>query len=187
MAGGGFAVNVFVKAVRRVESAERLDGLDRAVRPAAERLIRSPRARGILHGHWLGHGIHPLMTDFPLGMWLSGTLLDLTAGPDLRPAARRLIGMGALAALPTVLTGVAEWAAIDGQRDRRTGLVHAGVNSSALGLYALSWLARRRDRHVTGTVLAVSGGLAATAGGFFGGHLSEVRKISSRHPAFGAE
>lgn len=180
-------MNVFVRAARRVESAELLDGVDRAVRPAAELLIRTPRARGILHGHWLGHGIHPLMTDFPLGMWLSGTLLDLTAGPDLRPAARRLIGMGALTALPTALTGIAEWAAIDEQRDRRTGLVHAAVNSSALSLYALSWLARRRDRHLTGAVLAVGGGLAATAGGFFGGHLSEVRKISSRHPAFGAD
>ncbi|MEP9384878.1 DUF2231 domain-containing protein [Nocardioides cheoyonin] len=180
-------MNVFVRSALRVESVELLDGVDRAVRPAAELLIRTPRARGILHGHWLGHGIHPPMTDFPLGMWFSGTLLDLTAGPDLRPAARRLIGMGAITALPTALTGIAEWASIDEQRDRRTGLVHAAVNSSALSLYALSWLARRSDRHLTGTILAVGGGLAATAGGFFGGHLSEVRKISSRHPAFGAD
>lgn len=30
----------------------------------------------------------------------------------------------------------------------------------------------------------VAGGSVAVVGGFFGGHLTEVRKVSTRHPAF---
>jgi uncharacterized membrane protein len=126
-----------------------------------------------------------MLTDFPLGLWMSGTLLDLVGGAESRRGARTLVGLGVLMALPTALTGVAEWAAIEAPRDRRTGLVHAGVNTLALGLYATSWLARVRGRG--GVALAVAGGLTATIGGFFGGHLTEVRKVSSRHPAFERE
>jgi uncharacterized membrane protein len=176
--------NPLVRVATAVEDAEALDTVDRLVGPALSMTVRSPRLRGILHGHWLGHALHPLLTDFPLGMWLSGTLLDIVGGPQAAPAARRLIGLGVLAALPTALTGASEWAAVDTRRDRRTGLVHAGINTTALGLYAASWRQRVRGRRAGGMALALAGGLTATAGGFFGGHLTEVRKVSSRHPAF---
>jgi uncharacterized membrane protein len=176
--------NPLVQAARRVESAHALDHADRVLHPLVRTALRNDRWRSALRGDWLGHAVHPLMTDFPLGMWMSGTLLDLVAGPSSRPASRRLIGMGILAALPTALTGAAGWGAIEPVRDRRTGLVHAAVNSTALALYTGSWLARRRGDHVRGTALAVGGGVAATIGGYFGGHLTEVRKVSSRHPSF---
>jgi uncharacterized membrane protein len=179
--------NALVRAARRVEHAHALDHADRVLRPVARSLVRRPAARSLLHGHWLGHAVHPLMTDFPLGLWTSGTVLDLVGGPTARPAARRLIGLGVLAALPTALTGAAEWGAVDSLRERRTGLVHAAVNSVGLLLYTGSWLARRRGDRTRATVLAVSGGLAASVGGFFGGHLTEVRHVSSRHPSFEAE
>jgi uncharacterized membrane protein len=177
-------VNPLVRVAAGVERAEALDFVDRLVRPTLSVTLRSTRVRNLLHGRWLGHALHPLMTDFPLGMWMSGTLLDIVGGPQSAPAAKRLIGLGVLAALPTALTGAAEWAAVDARRDRRTGLVHAGINATALGLYAASWRQRAHGRPGRGTGLAVAGGLTATAGGYFGGHLTEVRKVSSRHPAF---
>lgn len=173
-----------VGAAKRVEGLQALDPLDAALRPAAQSLTSRPLARNVLHGHWLGHGVHPLMTDFPLGCWTAATLLDLLGTDDDRPAARRLVGYGIVAALPTALTGAAEWGAVDDIRDRRTGLVHATFNSVGLSLYTGSWLARRRGRDRLATALAVAGGVAATVGGFLGGHLTEVRKISSRHPDF---
>jgi hypothetical protein len=33
-------------------------------------------------------------------------------------------------------------------------------------------------------MLAMAGGSAAGIGGYLGGHLTEVRKVSTRHPAF---
>jgi hypothetical protein len=165
-----------------VESAQQLDPAIDAIRPYAERLIADPTRRSLLHGHWLGHGIHPMLTDIPLGFWTSGTVLDLFGGPDARPAAKKLIGLGILSARPTAVTGLAEWAAI-GRRDQRTGVVHAAANSTALLLYVSSWMAHRKST-TRGTKRAVAGGLAAIVGGYLGGHLTEVRKISSRHPDF---
>jgi uncharacterized membrane protein len=159
-----------------------LDPVARVIRPAASAVVSTHVARTALRGRWLGHAAHPMLTDFPLGLWMSGTLLDLVGGVESRRGARTLVGLGVLTALPTALTGVAEWSAVETPRDRRTGLVHAGVNTVALALYASSWRARVRGRD--GVALAVAGGLTATVGGFFGGHLTEVRKVSSVHPAF---
>jgi uncharacterized membrane protein len=178
------STNSLVRVATAVEQAAALDAVDRVVRPWLSTLTSTSRGRTILHGHWLGHAVHPLMTDFPLGLWLSGTLLDIVGGDHSAPASQRLIGLGVLAAVPTAVTGAAEWAAVDAARDRRTGLVHAVVNTSALGLYAVSWRERARGRRARGIGLALLGGMAATAGGFFGGHLTEVRKVSSRHPSF---
>lgn len=178
--------NAMVWLVRRIERARALDRLDAALAPVARSsILRDPRRAELLRGTWFGHAIHPVLTDLPLGMWMSGTVLDLIGGPADRPAARRLIGLGILTALPTAATGVAEWDGIGVRRDRRTGVVHALLNSTALACYASSWVARRRGR--AGTAAAVAGGLAAILGGYLGGHLTEVRDVSSHHPAFDTE
>lgn len=181
---GDRAGEPLVRLVRGVEDAAVLDGAVGVLRTVADPLVADPGRKAALQGHWLGHGIHPLMTDLPLGMWMSGTLLDLIGPEGSEQAARRLIGLGILAALPTSLTGLAEWATIGSRRDQRTGALHAAINSAALAAYTGSWLARRRGGRRAATALALTGGMLATAGGYLGGHLTEVRKVSSRHPAF---
>ena len=49
--------------------------------------------------------------------------------------------------------------------------MHAAINTTALGLYALSWRSRRHGRNGRGVVLAMLGATAATAGAYLGGHL----------------
>lgn len=176
-----------VRAMHGVEQLAPLDRLDDLLTPVTTQLFGDDRVRAAVQGVWFGHGLHPLMTDFPLGMWMSGTLLDLIGGPESRPAAQRLIGLGVAAAVPTALTGLAEWAGIASRRERRTGALHAAVNSVALTGYAASWCARRRGHQGTGTALAIASGCLASVGGYLGGHLTEVRKVSSHHPAFDAD
>lgn len=173
-----------VRIMHAVEGNPALDRIAAVWGPVADGLTASPRVTTALQGQWFGHALHPLLTDFPLGMWMSGTLLDLVPGTQSRPQARRLIGLGVLAALPTALTGVAEWASLGAPRERRTASLHGLVNTVALTLYAGSWLARRSGHHRAGTALAIGGGLTATCGGYLGGHLTEVRKVSTHHPAF---
>lgn len=172
--------------VRSMQRLEQTAGLDRVVRrlaPASEALLRSPARRNVLQGTWLGHAVHPILTDLPLGLWTSTTVLDLLGGRRARPAAQLLLGLGVGAAVPAAVTGFAEWGST-APRERRVGVVHAAANSAGLGLYAGSFLARRRGHHRTGVLMALAGGAAAAIGGYLGGHLIEVRKVSSRHPVF---
>jgi uncharacterized membrane protein len=165
----------------RLERATGLDPLVRAFRPLADALVSSPEARSLLRGIPLGHALHPLLTDVPIGMWTSALTLDLVGGAQSRTAARRLVGLGVLAALPTAVTGWAEWSGI-AQREQRVGVVHALANVVALGSFAASWRARKRGRR--GGATALVGASALGVGGYLGGHLVSARKVSSRNPAF---
>jgi uncharacterized membrane protein len=172
-----------VALVEQLEGATALDPVVNAVRPLAAALVADPARRDLLRGAWLGHALHPVLTDVPIGMWTSAVVLDLVGGRRARPAAQRLVGIGVLAAVPTAVTGWAEWSGI-GQREQRVGVVHAVSNVVALGLFTASWRARSADRHVRGTALGLAASSALGVGGLLGGHLVSARKVSSRHPDF---
>jgi uncharacterized membrane protein len=174
---------LFVELVEQLEEASSLDPVVDAVRPLADGLVADPLRRDVLRGAWLGHALHPLLTDLPIGFWSSAVALDLAGGRAARPAARRLTGLGVLSAVPAAVTGWAEWSGT-GQREQRVGVVHASANVVALTLFAASWRARRRDHHLRGAALGLVASSALGVGGFLGGHLVSARKVSSRHPAF---
>lgn len=162
--------------------AEKLEGSDALDSPAAllaipsRVLVRNQARRELLLGRWLGHSLHPLLTDFPLGAWMSASLLDLWAGPQSRESVEKLLVFGLVMSVPTAVAGLAEWAATAGG-ERRVGVVHASVNTGALTLYASSLAARRIGRHRLGVGLGIAGGVFATIGGYLGGHLSLVRGV----------
>lgn len=167
----------------RLEQATALDAAVRAVEPAINTAFGTGTRAALLRGDWLGHAIHPLMTDLVLGSWTSATVLDLFGGARSSDAAQRLIGTGLLAVAPTAWTGWAEWSGA-GPRDKRVGLVHAGANAVAIGLYAASYLARRRGRRGTGITLSLAGAAVSGVGGYLGSHLALARKLGSRDPAY---
>ena len=73
----------------------------------------------------LGHPLHPVLTDLPIGFWTSAWVLDLIGGEDHAPAAQLLVGLGLLSTVPTIATGAADWTALP-RRDKRLGLLHVG-------------------------------------------------------------
>src|SRR5581483_1616112 len=154
---------------------ERLDALDAVAEPlqdGARRLVpQGSAAKDLLSGTWLGHPLHPLLTDVVVGTWASAALLDLAGGEGAEQAAEDLIGVGILAALPTALSGLSDWADVRGG-PRRVGLVHALGNTTALVLHVASWRARRRGRHQEGLGLSAAGMLVAGCSAWLGGHLS---------------
>jgi hypothetical protein len=172
-----------VRWTLRLEQATALDRPVHALEPAIQGLFGSGARGSVLRGEWLGHALHPILTDVAIGTWTSATLLDLLGGPDMSPAAQRLVGAGVLAAGPTAWTGWAEWSAA-GSREKRVGLVHAVTNGVAISLYARSWVARRRGRHGSGVRLALAGAAVSGLGAYLGGHLTAARKVASRHPAY---
>jgi uncharacterized membrane protein len=128
----------------------------------------------ILRGEWLGHPLHPMLTDLPIGFWTSAWTLDLVGGAEAEQAADLLLGIGVLTAAPTVAAGMADWATL-GRGKRRVGIVHAAANAVATGLFAASWGSRRRGDRTRGKVLGHLGATVATVGGFLGGHLADPR------------
>jgi uncharacterized membrane protein len=173
-----------VQLTLRLEETAALDGAVEAVEPTIRRVFGTGRRAAALRGEWLGHAIHPLLTDLVLGSWTSATVLDLCGGPESSAAARRLVGVGLLAVGPTAWTGWAEWSKA-GRREQRVGLVHAVTNGVAIGLYAASWVARRRGRQGFGTCIALVGGAAVGLGGYLGSHLAIGRKVGSRDSSYG--
>ena len=173
------------RALHHIERSASLDAPVDAMANVANRVLRSPQVDAALRGEQLGHALHPLLTDFPLGSWMSASLLDLFGGRRVRSAATGLVGFGVAMAVPTALAGLAEWRSA-GQVSRRVGAVHAAVNTTALTLYTASLLARLRGNHSRGVALALAGGGSAWAGGYLGGHLSLVRKIGTADPSFGS-
>ena len=163
--------------MQHIEGADALDDIAARLSSWLPDWVLAGRGREILSGKWLGHSLHPLLTDFPLGCWASASLLDLLGLGRHRDAARRLVGLGLLSSLPTAAAGLSDWSRL-ATPDRRVGLVHAQLNTLVLALYGASYVQRRRHRGGRGIALAILGGLAATASGYLGGHLTTTRAVT---------
>src|SRR5439155_19893824 len=66
--------------VERLENLSALDVVARAAEPVAERLTKSDAVKRALSGAPLGHRLHPLLTDLPIGCWTAATLVDTFTG-----------------------------------------------------------------------------------------------------------
>jgi nitrite reductase/ring-hydroxylating ferredoxin subunit/uncharacterized membrane protein len=172
---------------RVTEQTERLSALDKLAGPlarTADRALRQARLKHILSGSWLGHPLHPLATDVVIGSWTMAAILDLRRGDDSVEAAKTLVGVGVLAALPTAASGISDWADTRDPRARRMGLVHAASNVVALALNASSYLERRRGRRAAGALLTAASAAPLTIGGFLGAHMAYARGIGVSRTAF---
>jgi nitrite reductase/ring-hydroxylating ferredoxin subunit/uncharacterized membrane protein len=138
--------------------------------------------RDLASGRLLGHPLHPLLTDVVIGSWVSAGFLDLF-GDRYASAARRLVGLGVLSAVPTALAGVHDWMDLEGG-DRRIGMAHALGNVAGVSLFAASWLARAAGLRKSGVMLSTLGMGVASASAWFGGHLAYRRGIGVNRTAF---
>jgi hypothetical protein len=172
-----------IDLVRRLEEAQGLDPVVDALAPTIRRTFGSGTQGEVLRGDWLGHALHPLMTDVVIGTWTSATLLDLLGGRETSKAAQRLVGIGLLAFGPTAWTGWAEWSDAPA-RQQRVGLVHAVSNAASAGAYFASWRARRQGKQVRGAALGLAGAGISGAAAYLGGHMAIAGKVGSRNPAF---
>ena len=129
-----------------------------------------------LHGTWLGHSLHPVITDVPIGAWTAGLVLDLLGE---RRGAKVAIGVGLLGAVGSAATGLTDWLATSG-KPRRLGVVHAALNGTATALYAVSWLARGKADSI-GIVLSALGYGIVSLGALYGGAMSLDFQIGVNH------
>ena len=175
-------------AVARVERQDWLE-------PLAERLQQAVvgayeaggtvgrRIRDVLHGTWLGHPLHPVLTDVPLGAWTVAAVADLLNGNGddrLERTAEAAVGVGLAGAAGAALTGITDWQHTAGG-ERRVGLVHGLLNVSATGLYAVSLALRLRGARPAGRAIGGLGFSLAVAAAYLGGHLVFRKRIGVDH------
>jgi nitrite reductase/ring-hydroxylating ferredoxin subunit len=129
----------------------------------------------LLHGgRWVGHPIHPALSDLPIGLWAGVVVLDVT---DRDPAPRHgidaagmLSAAGILAAGATALTGLSDWT-VSNDQDRRVGLFHGLLNTAAVGMQGASLGTRMAGHRGTARALGAASLTVTAAAGYLGGHL----------------
>ena len=157
------------KAVKRV--AAPLDKwLNRCFQTTALRPFKL-----FLNGTWLGHPLHPLLTDGPLGAWTVTILLDLATlifgVPGLGLAAGIAAGIGVAAALATIAAGFMDWMDVD-PPEKAVGMSHAILNTIATVMFAISFLMRFRGHWqltLGAFIVSLAGYLLVIAGAYLGG------------------
>lgn len=172
------------KIAERIERFEALDTIAEPVQSGVRALVpQGSELKDALSGTWLGHPLHPPLTDVVVGTWTSALLLDLLGGEGSNDAADRLVAVGAVAALPTAVAGLSDAAELRGA-SRRVAIVHAVGNTTALILHVLSWSSRRRGKRGRGVELSALGFAIASFSAWLGGHLSFRRGVGVNQTAF---
>ena len=64
----------------RLEGLEQLDPISAVMSSGAAKL--GDTTVDVLSGTWLGHPLHPALSDLPIGFWTSSFVLDLAVGGD---------------------------------------------------------------------------------------------------------
>ncbi|MEV6846979.1 Rieske 2Fe-2S domain-containing protein [Actinoplanes sp. NPDC051411] len=169
-----------MRMMTRLEEARSLDPVSDKLQAAVYAAVKPQFLRDLLHGTWLGHPLHPVLVQVPVGSFISAAILDLL--PGKRRSSTVLIAAGTAAVTPAVAAGLLDWSQMTKDR-RRVGLVHAAANTVAVGLYTASLVARLRGRNSRGKALGFAGLSVAGLGAYLGGHLSYAQSAGVNQAA----
>jgi nitrite reductase/ring-hydroxylating ferredoxin subunit/uncharacterized membrane protein len=147
----------------------------------------SRKIKDLLNGTWLGHSLHPVLTDVPLGAWTSMMVLDLAGLNKEDEGTSRssdlLLLLGILGATGAAVTGVTDWSDLEGT-DRRVGFLHGLLNGSILLINIASLVLRLTGKRRAGVALSTTGYLASLFSAYLGGELVFAKGISVNHDAW---
>ena len=146
-----------------------------------------PKVADILHGTWLGHPLHVVLTDVPLGSWSAAAVLDVleqkTGSRVIGRGADAAIAVGLVGAAGAAITGLADWSKIGGGQPRRIGLAHGLLNATATACYVASLCLRQIHSRRVGRRFALLGLMVSSLAAYLGGHLVFKEKLGVDHTA----
>jgi uncharacterized membrane protein len=130
---------------------------------------------------FLGHGIHPILIVFPLGLLATGVVFDVIyliwGNPMMATVAYWMIAAGIVGGFLAAPFGWIDWFGIpSGTRAKSVGLMHGIANVTVLLLFIGSWLLRRdapEKPETLASILSFAGAGLALVGGWLGGELVE--------------
>lgn len=183
------------KIVDLIQQQEWLQPIEEGLNSAVQNAYKSAGAAGqqvqnALNGTWLGHPLHPVLTDIPLGAWTTALVFDAmdaaSRSRQCADAADTAVAIGLIGAVGSAVTGLTDWKDTDGA-PRRTGVVHALLNVTATVLYTASLISRRKGARGAGRSLAAVGFALVGASAWLGGHLVYKDRIGVDHTSAGPE
>lgn len=183
------------EAIDFIENQEWLDTAGEAIQPAIMNAFEAggntgQKIKNLLHGTWLGHPLHPVLTDVPIGAWTTAAVLDcmeLGGKEDYRPGADAAVAIGIVGALGSAVTGVTDWTGTTGS-ERKLGLMHGLLNVAATGMYVTSLLLRRKKNSRNAAIAFSTAGLCVmSVAAYLGGHLVYRMQMGVDHTATAEE
>jgi uncharacterized membrane protein len=169
------------------------DGLQGFLQKVLSTSRRSPRhLKSFLNGTWLGHPLHPLITDIPITTWVLTAVFDIIwlisrANWSAYGAFVTVI-VGLLAAVAAAVTGLADWSDTYGA-ERRVGLNHAIFNTVALLFYLVSFVLRLLagpGDSLVAVILGLVGLVSVSYAGYLGGDMVFTKGTGVNHTAWEA-
>ena len=177
--------------IKAVEQQQTLDRISDQLQPLVQDAFKSAgpagrKVKNFLHGTWLGHPLHPALTDVPLGAWTAALALDamesISGRKELGAGADAAIAVGLVGAAGAAVTGLTDWSETSG-RARKVGILHGLMNVGATALYTTSLVLRRRKKRGAGMGFAMLGYAVSSASAYLGGHLVFSEQIGVNHAA----
>jgi nitrite reductase/ring-hydroxylating ferredoxin subunit/uncharacterized membrane protein len=175
-----------------IERQDLLEQASEAIQPAVANAFKAAGPAGqevknFLHGTWLGHPLHPVLTDVPLGAWTVALALDameaISGRKEFGPGADAAVAIGLVGAVGSAVTGITDWSGTYG-RGRKVGLAHGLLNVGATLLYTTSLVMRRRKKsRRAGLGFSMLGYVVTGAAAYLGGHLVFGEQIGVDHTA----
>lgn len=177
------------RLVDRIARNTALDPLADAVQPMLREALDgsgplSP-LNDLLHGKPLGHSLHMAVTDVPVGAWTLAAFFDgleIAGRKEFARAADLAIGIGMLAGVVAIASGLAEWCDTAGE-PKRVGTAHAVANGIGFTAYAVSLGLRLGGRRRAGIASAMFGYATSSFAAYLGGELSAGYQLGIKHVA----
>jgi len=161
------------------------EGLQNALHKAFQ-VKGGQQAKNFLHGTWIGHPLHVILTDIPIGAWTAAIAFDaldaMGTRRQYRVAADAAVSLGLIGAVGAAATGLTDWQDIDPPA-RRVGFVHGLLNVASVVLFGSSLVARRAGARTKGRSLAALGYTVSMVAAWLGGDLVYEQKIGVDHTA----
>ena len=137
-----------------------------------------------LHGTWLGHPLHPVLTDLTIGASALAIAFDaasaMTDNDRLRYAADRLVEAGLITAVPTAITGLTDYSTFP-EWSASPATIHGVTNLINIGLYGWSIRERRRGSRSRGVLFLPLPSRSSGFSAWLGGALVYKYKVGVDH------
>ena len=173
--------------IGKIQQQEWLKPTEEGLQSLAHKAFRfrgGQQVKNFLHGTWIGHPLHAILTDIPIGAWTAAIVFDVLDSSSPRRqyslAADSAVALGLAGACGAAATGLTDWQDIDPPA-RRIGLVHGLLNVASVVLFGASLVARRRGSRASGRGLAAIGYAVSVVAARLGGNLVYEQKIGVDH------